>query len=245
MVTRKNLADIVRRLMENIDSAEGAYRDALIDKIIFMCSRDKYEYLEDFAWYISVLIKLAYIQVRWLAVVACLPTAVCVTCHAAQGSKFSNTIAAQLYDVCVRVEEVREFAVQNLLPLITGSAFASGNRGDKDPILAAAAWIVGEYASFLPPQVREQVIDALLQPAVLNVSALVQSIYMECVLKILSVIATAEIDAGARRDEGTGCRCIATSSLRAASHSPRVCVRLCYRLQRAPCCASRPRWPQG
>jgi hypothetical protein len=64
MVTRKNLTDIVRRLSEHVDSAEGAYRDALIDKIIFMCSRDKYEYLEDFAWYISVLIKLAYIQVR-------------------------------------------------------------------------------------------------------------------------------------------------------------------------------------
>ncbi len=63
MVTRKNLSDIVRRLSEHVESAEGAYRDALIDKIIFMCSRDKYEYLEDFAWYISVLIKLAYIQV--------------------------------------------------------------------------------------------------------------------------------------------------------------------------------------
>ncbi len=93
------------------------------------------------------------------------------------------------------------------LPLITGSSFASGNRGDKDPILAAAAWIVGEYAVFLPVQMREPVIDALLQPAVLNVSASVQSIYMQCVLKILSVVATAEAESGvaSRRsgDDGT------------------------------------------
>ena len=63
MVTRKNLSDCVQRLMEHVENAEGTYRDALIEKIIFICSRDKYEYLEDFAWYISTLIKLAYIQV--------------------------------------------------------------------------------------------------------------------------------------------------------------------------------------
>jgi len=30
--------------------AEGPYRDELISKIIFMCSRDKFAYLSDFAW---------------------------------------------------------------------------------------------------------------------------------------------------------------------------------------------------
>ena len=30
--------------------AEGSYRDELISKIVFMCSRDKFAYLTDFAW---------------------------------------------------------------------------------------------------------------------------------------------------------------------------------------------------
>ena len=42
--------------------AEGAYRDELISKIVFMCSRDKFAYLTDFAWYLSVLVDLATIQ---------------------------------------------------------------------------------------------------------------------------------------------------------------------------------------
>ena len=34
--------------------AEGSYRDELISKIVFMCSRDKFAYLTDFAWYVRV-----------------------------------------------------------------------------------------------------------------------------------------------------------------------------------------------
>ena len=36
---------------------QGHFRDELIEKVIFMCSRDKYAYLADFAWYLSVLVK--------------------------------------------------------------------------------------------------------------------------------------------------------------------------------------------
>ena len=36
---------------------QGHFRDELIEKVIFMCSRDKFAYLADFAWYISVLVK--------------------------------------------------------------------------------------------------------------------------------------------------------------------------------------------
>ena len=34
--------------------AEGSYRDELISKIVFMCSRDKFAYLTDFAWEVRV-----------------------------------------------------------------------------------------------------------------------------------------------------------------------------------------------
>jgi hypothetical protein len=57
---------------------------------LLSCSRDKYAYLADFAWYLQVLSKLAYIQ----------------------GTRHAATIAGQLLDVCVRVEDVRPFAMQ-------------------------------------------------------------------------------------------------------------------------------------
>ena len=53
MVTVKNLPDIVRRLLEHVQDAEGHYRDELIGKIVFICSRDKFAFLKDFAWYVA------------------------------------------------------------------------------------------------------------------------------------------------------------------------------------------------
>lgn len=45
MVTKRNLTELVHKLMQHALLAEGQYRDEIIAKIIFMCSRDKYAYL--------------------------------------------------------------------------------------------------------------------------------------------------------------------------------------------------------
>ena len=50
MVTKRNLEELVHKLLQHVHVAEGPYRDELISRIIFMCSRDKYSYLSDFAW---------------------------------------------------------------------------------------------------------------------------------------------------------------------------------------------------
>ena len=214
MVTRRNLPDIVKRLLEMLDAAEGHFRDQLIEKIIFMCSRDKYAYLTDFAWYISVLAKLAY-----------LPN----TRHAA-------TIAGQLLDVAVRVEDMRPYAVQTLLPMLadsglaaaartpsSGAAFAGAGATEEAAggagadsgaaaalsgagalgaghVLYAAAWIVGEYCAVIPPTVHSAVIDALLQGGTLSLPAAVQGVYIQAALKVLTAAASAAAAAGERTE---------------------------------------------
>jgi AP-3 complex subunit delta-1 len=92
----------VDSLLGNLESAEGHYRDELIAKIIFMCSRDKYAYLADFAWYVEVLSKLASMEGTNL--------------HAA-------TVANQLLDVTVRVEDVRPTAMSKLIPMLADANF--------------------------------------------------------------------------------------------------------------------------
>lgn len=55
MVTRRNLQDIVKRLLELLEASEvGHFRDELIAKVVFMCSRDKFAFLTDFAWCVGV-----------------------------------------------------------------------------------------------------------------------------------------------------------------------------------------------
>lgn len=51
MVGKKNIMEIVKRLMEHVDNAEGAnYRDELLSRIINICSHNNYQYITDFEW---------------------------------------------------------------------------------------------------------------------------------------------------------------------------------------------------
>lgn len=190
MVTRRNLQDIIESLLGHLEGAEGLYREELISKIIFMCSRDKFAYLTDFAWYIDILAKLAYIP---------------NTSHA-------STIANQLLDVTVRVEEVRPVAMAKLLPMLADNVLFNNiksysslakpvtttteesSEGNQDlgpgAILHAAAWIVGEYASIIPKNMHQIVIDALLQPGVLILPPSIQAVYVQASLKITAVAAS-------------------------------------------------------
>uniref|UniRef100_A0A8D2QK96 AP-3 complex subunit delta-1 n=1 Tax=Zonotrichia albicollis TaxID=44394 RepID=A0A8D2QK96_ZONAL len=56
MVSKKNLMEIVKKLMIHVDKAEGTtYRDELLTKIIDICSQSNYQYITNFEWYISIL----------------------------------------------------------------------------------------------------------------------------------------------------------------------------------------------
>lgn len=59
MVTQRNLEPIVERLLEHIETAEGTYRQELVQKILVICSKDRYGYVGNFAWYITILVNLA------------------------------------------------------------------------------------------------------------------------------------------------------------------------------------------
>ncbi len=51
MVSRKNLMDIVRKLMVHMDKAEGShYRDELLSKILEICSQGDYQHITNFEW---------------------------------------------------------------------------------------------------------------------------------------------------------------------------------------------------
>jgi len=50
-VSKKNLMEIVKKLMVHMDKAEGShYRDELLTKIIEICSQSNYQYITNFEW---------------------------------------------------------------------------------------------------------------------------------------------------------------------------------------------------
>ena len=93
-----------------------------------MCSRDTYDNIDDFEWYISVLVDLTYVA----------------------KANVGEDIKAQLLDVCIRVRNVRRYAVALVRRLLEDSSFLDAVRDGEDgscaEVLWAAAWISGEYA---------------------------------------------------------------------------------------------------
>ncbi|CAF4371016.1 unnamed protein product, partial [Adineta steineri] len=96
-VSKKNLMDIVRKLMIHMDKSEGShYRDELLSKIIEICSQSDYQHITNFEWYISILVELTRLE----------------------GTKHGNLIARQMLDVAVRVESIRPFACNQMSPFL-------------------------------------------------------------------------------------------------------------------------------
>jgi len=129
MVTKRNLEELIHKLLRYVAVSEGSYRDELISKIIYMCSRDKFAYLSDFGWYLMVLVEMSMVP----------------------GTSHGTLMARQLMDVSVRVASVRPFAVESMIGMLLDRRLVNGP-GQKTifEVLYAAAWIVGEYANIIP-----------------------------------------------------------------------------------------------
>jgi len=169
MVSRKNLMDIVRKLMIHMDKSEGShYRDELLSKIIEICSQNDYQHITNFEWYISILVELTRLE----------------------GTKHGNLISLQVLDVAVRVESIREFACHQMAVLLENAhVFIHGsNSSSVAEVLYAAAWICGEFSSHL--QNPRKTLESMLNTKVTLFPGHIQSVYYQNILKILTFILT-------------------------------------------------------
>lgn len=57
MVTKKNLMDVVQKLVKNVTEGQigNKFRDELISKIIEICSQNDYQYIANFEWFVLKL----------------------------------------------------------------------------------------------------------------------------------------------------------------------------------------------
>ncbi|CAG8646048.1 270_t:CDS:2, partial [Paraglomus occultum] len=179
MVNKKNLTDIVKRLMSHLlppsntkNSAtnhllpstllEPAYRADIIHRIIYICSQNSYANVTNFEWYVAVLVDLTYVA----------------------GVKVGDLLTSQLMDVCVRVKSVRNYCVKAMIKLLSDVTLLENcSLPDSNAeVLYAAAWLAGEYCSY---QVNpSDTIEHLLQSGVTKLSHRVQAVYVHNVLKI-------------------------------------------------------------
>lgn len=162
MVSKKNLMEIVKKLMVHMDKAEGTmYRDELLSKIIQICSQNNYHFITYFEWYISVLVELTRME----------------------GTKHGPLVATQLLDVAIRVQAIRKYAVQQCALLLENSYLLTGQpRATMSEVLYAAAWICGEFSSELEDPLAT--LQSMLRSQASSLPGHIQAVYVHNILKL-------------------------------------------------------------
>eukprot|EP01119_Soliformovum_irregulare_P006547 TRINITY_DN1867_c0_g1_i1.p1 TRINITY_DN1867_c0_g1~~TRINITY_DN1867_c0_g1_i1.p1 ORF type:complete len:1143 (+),score=392.91 TRINITY_DN1867_c0_g1_i1:240-3431(+) len=168
MVSKKNLIEIVRKLLDHLDKADSmSYKDAVTEKIILVCSKDSYKYLTDFEWYIAVLAELAR----------------------SPNMKHGVMISGQFMDLIIRVPILRPVGVKLMATLLKDARFFSENpqEGGNCEVLYAAGWVVGEFCS---EHIKDHLaaLESLLVPSAATLPAHIQGVYMQAVVKIFGVL---------------------------------------------------------
>ncbi|XP_041476117.1 AP-3 complex subunit delta-1-like isoform X4 [Lytechinus variegatus] len=168
MVSKKNLMEIVKKLMIHVDKAEGSmYRDELLAKILEICSQNNYQYIINFEWYVSILVELTRIE----------------------GTKHGHLIASQMLDVAIRVKAIRPFAARQMATLLENTHLLIGTAAQRNGIcevLYAAAWIVGEFPEYLTQP--HTTLENMLKHRVTVLPGHIQGIYVQNILKLYSNI---------------------------------------------------------
>lgn len=171
MVSKKNLMEIVNKLLGHMERAEGSvYRDELLLKVIEICSQESYQHVTNFEWYLTVLVELIQLEA---------------------GSKHGSVIAEQLLDVTIRVESVRKFSVNEMINLIN-SFPSSSQTSTMYEVLYAAAWIVGEFADQLDNP--EDALKFFLQER--SIPGHIQAVFVQNSIKVLTNIIERACESG-------------------------------------------------
>ena len=159
MVSENNVVEICRVLVNYALKSDPEFCNEILGSVLSTCSRNLYEIVNDFDWYVSLLGEMSRIL------------------HCQQGDEIEN----QLIDISMRVRDVRPELVRVGRDLLIDPALLSNHFLYR--ILSAAAWVSGEYVEF--SRNPFELIEALLQPRTNLLPPSIRAIYIQSAFKVL------------------------------------------------------------
>ncbi|CAE5959662.1 unnamed protein product [Arabidopsis arenosa] len=159
MVNEDNVLEITRILMNYALKSDPLFCNEIIFSVLSACSRNAYEIIVDFDWYVSLLGEMARIP------------------HCQRGEEIEH----QFIDIGMRVRDARPQLVRVswaflIDPALLGNLFLH-------PILSAAAWVSGEYVEF--SKNPYETVEALLQPRTGLLPPSIRAVYIHSAFKVL------------------------------------------------------------
>lgn len=158
------------------------YRTSVIERILGMCSKDTYANMQDFEWYIGVLVELVK---QCPASVSSGHFGSGATSEASSSADVADSIGAELLNVAVRVRAVRPevtAAAQSLLMLDSRQQLFPVSRSGGFGVLSSAAFVAGEYAGLLSD--ADAVLTSLLHSSNSALPAHVLVSYLQAIPKV-------------------------------------------------------------
>lgn len=160
-----------------------AYRTQVIRNILDVSSKDTYSNLNDFEWYIGVLVKL----VKACPMVKTQTGDISAISDGA--ADVSYDIGRELQNIAVRVKSMRletTAAAQSLVLIDNRDAlfpsFSTGGQG----VLESCGWLVGEYADQLTD--LDGVLNSLLHSSTIELPSHILVVYLQAMLKVFAVL---------------------------------------------------------
>ena len=172
------------------------YKLTTMQRIIEMCSRDTYSNVNEFEWYVGILMQLVKLVPTDSAD---LPGSQARNEQSQSGSQnlFTNDIPSligwELRNVAARVSTVRPDIVQAAYSLMVtyanGSPLTYAGTG-ANGVLAFAAWIFGEYFETCRP--RHASMEPLIHPKVHLLPPVAISAYLQAIPKVFASLISRE-----------------------------------------------------
>lgn len=169
MVNKKNISVIISRLFKYAQTAEGEYKNFLIEKIISTCTKNTYENISDFKWYLKLLVDMTELR----------------------GVIHGNLIANQFMEVIIRVPAIRPHGITQMVKLLTASHIIneSAETSSIFEVLYSASWLVGEFISEANEDAKK-VLEGLIQPRLFSLPPRIQAAYVQAIIKLYASVAT-------------------------------------------------------
>ncbi|KAF8399093.1 hypothetical protein HHK36_014959 [Tetracentron sinense] len=159
MVSESNVAEITRVLINYALKSDPEFCNDILGSILSTCSRNVYEIIVDFDWYVSLLGDMSRNP------------------HCRKGEEIEN----QLIDIGLRVNDVRPELVRVGRDLLIDPALLGNPLLYR--ILSAAAWVSGEYVVFSKNPF--ELMEALLQPRTNLLPSSIRAVYTQSAFKVL------------------------------------------------------------
>ncbi|XP_028793745.1 AP-3 complex subunit delta-like [Neltuma alba] len=159
MVSESNVAEISKVLVNYALKSDPEFCNEILGSILTTCSKNVYEIIIDFDWYVSLLGEMSRIP----------------------NCQKGEEIESQLIDIGMRVKDARLELVRVARDLLIDPALLGNVHLHR--ILCAAAWVVGEYVEVASNPF--ELMDALLQPRTNLLPPSVRAVYIHSSFKIL------------------------------------------------------------